>query len=69
MAKYLRQRKFTADHLVLIINTVNMIYSMGISGSNRRGTMWSVNVSKTLILAFSEEAIHGSYMLSLLLLY
>lgn len=36
MAKYLCQRKFTADRLVLIINTVNMIYSMEISGSNRK---------------------------------
>ena len=48
MAKYLCQRKFTTDHIVLIINTVNMIYSMEISGSNRRVTMWPVNVSKTL---------------------
>lgn len=67
MAKYLCQRKFTADHLVLVINTVNMIYSMEISGSNRRGTMGPMNMSKTRILAFSEEAIPRSYMLSLLL--
>lgn len=35
-----------------------MIYSMEISGSNRRVIMGPVNVSKTLILAFSQKAIY-----------
>lgn len=34
MAKYLCQRKFTADHLVPTINTVPVIYSVESSGSS-----------------------------------
>lgn len=34
MAKYLCQRKFTADHLVLTINTVPVIYSVQRPGSS-----------------------------------
>lgn len=58
MAKYLCQRKFTADRLVLIINTVNMIYSMEISGSNRKDAVWQWIWSKTLILVLAKESTH-----------
>lgn len=58
MAKYLCQRKFTADHLVLTINTVNMIYSMEISGSNRKDSVWQWMWSKTLILVLAKESTH-----------
>lgn len=39
MAKYLCQRKFTADHLVLTINTVTMIYSMERSSRSTMGLL------------------------------
>lgn len=55
MAKYLCQRKFTADHLVLTINTVTVIYSME---RPSRSTMGPLHSSKALIWAFSQEALH-----------
>lgn len=58
MAKYLCQRKFTDDHLVLTINTVTMIYSMERPGSSSSSTMGSLPLSEALIRAFSPEALH-----------
>lgn len=48
MAKYLCQRKFTADHLVLTINTVTKVYSVERSGSSR-STMGPLCLSKALM--------------------